>query len=76
MWLKCSAFEGIKEAVKILASQNQINATIKASIDILHATEDDITKKFVMLLMTGLFNCSKIIKTIFNSSYDKEKNKS
>lgn len=72
---KGSDFEGINEALRILKSQNRAYSTLKVFGHILHTLEDDMAKKFVMLLMTSFFDRRKIIRSIFESSDDAEKNK-
>lgn len=72
---KASTFPYVKEAIGKLSSYNEVNATLNACIDLLHDSKDHKERKFVMLLMTSLFNCSRNIKSIYESNYDKEQNK-
>ncbi|SHI84099.1 nSTAND1 domain-containing NTPase [Lutispora thermophila] len=67
--------EKIKEITRILGSQNGVNITLKTSMDILYKTQDDGIRKFLLLLLAALYNSTRLITSIYKSSYDKEFNK-
>lgn len=64
-----------KEIIDKLKSYDDVQTTLIACIDMLHDNTEPEIKRFVLLLMTGLFSCSRSIKSIFGSSYDKKESK-
>ncbi|MDD2482103.1 MAG: AAA family ATPase, partial [Lutispora sp.] len=72
---KDNVFPYIKEAFENLSSSKEEDAVLQHCIDLLHNSKDYSVRKFVMLLMAGLFNRPKNIESIYKSGYDNELSK-